>query len=421
MITLRKAVDLLSTSPTLAITERVAALRSAGREVVHFGFGQSPFPVHPLMQEAVRSHAARGEYLPVAGLLALREAIGRASSAAFGVEAPAAHVVVGPGSKQMLFSALAVLEGPLLLPAPCWVSYAPQAQLLGKEIHFVRTPRAEGYKLSADRLSEAARGLGAGQKILLLNSPQNPSGAVYSAGECEALAEVCRRESLVVISDEIYALNFFAGDCAASFARACPERTVVTSGLSKAFSSGGYRVGYAAVADAAMRPALQAMQAVASETYSCVAAPMQYGALAAYERPEVAGYVAACTRIHAATAAYLHRRFAAMGVNCPPAEGGFYLFPDFERQRARLADIGVADASALAARLLEECAVASLPASCFGVPDQSLALRVATVDYDGAAAYRAASAVDALDDAWVEAHCPQLPKGCDAVAEWLAG
>jgi aspartate aminotransferase len=399
-------------SATLAINQRARALRQAGHLVCHLGFGESPFPVPPPMVEALKAHAGEKAYLPGEGLPELREA-----AAAFlrrqGHELHAANILVGPGSKELLFDLLAILAGPVLVPVPAWVSYAPQAALLGKLFVPLETSRERGYRLAPETLAQACRAH-PGPKTLILNSPGNPTGTVYSPEDLEGLAEVCEREGVVVLSDEIYGLVTFVGGPAPSMATVLPSQTIITTGLSKAFAAGGWRLGLAALPDAlgALMPPLRAM---ISETFSAVSAPIQYGALPAFAYgPEIAAFVETTTAIHGAAGAFLYERFQALGLFCPRPEGAFYLFPDFKPYRETLAARGITTGAALAEALLNDAGVATLPGADFGMAPESLTLRIASVDYDGAEVLARFSEGAASEDLF-----PRLKAGADAIETFL--
>ena len=183
----------LKASATLAINQRVMQLRANGEEVYHFGFGQSPFPVPRAIQAALIDHADKNTYLPTRGLPELCEAIAVFYDEQCGCSVSPDQVVVGPGSKELIFQVLYLLQGPLLIPAPSWVSYGPQATLRGKEIVTIETRRKLGYRLQADELDQACRGSVDSQKILIFNNPNNPSGSSHSEQEIKDLAAMVSR------------------------------------------------------------------------------------------------------------------------------------------------------------------------------------------------------------------------------------
>ncbi|MEE4299622.1 MAG: aminotransferase class I/II-fold pyridoxal phosphate-dependent enzyme [Pseudomonadales bacterium] len=400
-------------SATLAINERARAMRSAGATVHHFGFGESPFPVPAPMREALIAHAGEKGYLPCEGLPALRHAAARFLTEQRSTPFAPEEIFVGPGSKELLYDLFAILDGPVLVPAPAWVSYGPQATLLRKRFVPIPTHREHGYRLRAEDLRAACR-QHEGQKLLVLNSPGNPTGTIHDRATLTALAEVCREEDVIVIADEIYALIDFRRTESVSMARLLPERTIVTTGLSKMFAAGGWRLGIAAVPEAlgAVHAPLRAM---ISETFSAVAAPIQHAAIPAFEYgPEIRAHVERAAEIHGAASSYVHGRFLAMGLDCPTPEGAFYLFPDFRRLRERLARNGIGDSKTLCVRLLEEAQLALLPSEAFFAAGSELAVRAAAVAFDGATLLD-----DHRRDAPAAAHFPALVAGCDALERFL--
>lgn len=417
----------LKESATLAINLTARGMRASGKTVAHFGFGQSPFPVHPKIQIALANNAHQKDYLPTRGLPALCDAIAAYYKQFFDYDLNKDLVLVGPGSKEMIFQALYILEGPVLVPAPSWVSYGPQINLRGKQIEAIVTQRENSYKLQASELEETCSRLGSGQKILILNNPSNPTGAVYTDQEVKELSDVARKNKVIVISDEIYSLINFSGREYVGFPKYYPEGTILTSGLSKSHAAGGYRLGFLALPEG-MESVCKGLSAMISETFSAVSAPIQYAALEAYCGDyDLMSYVKQCTKIHKACGEYLHTRFVEMGLNCPKPEGAFYLFPDFQNYKEKLASIGINSCKTLATELLDKAGVALLPGSDFYYPEEALGCRVATVDYDGDWVYQKSLeplhnphvSQHPLDQNFVEKHCPNLKWGADQIQAFL--
>jgi aspartate aminotransferase len=373
----------LHPSATLAIHERVAELRRAGRDVIHLGFGESRFSVHPHLVDALCRHAGRSGYLPVLGLPELRQAVAEFRCREFGTACSAEQIVIGPGSKLLLYSALLALEGDLLLPAPSWVSYAPQAQLAGKRVHWIPTRPIDGYLLQPTDLADTiarAREAGGEPKLLLLNSPNNPTGAVYPPQLLAELAEIVARERLLVLSDEIYALVTRDGSVPASMSGLLPESTLVFSGVSKDLSLGGWRLGYLQLPTGPAGELLVSrLRTIASETWSAVAAPIQYAALTAFaDDPDIAVYRRQCTQAHGVLIRELWNHVRKAGLDCPQPAGAFYIFPSFAPFRKELSRQGVSTSVQLAEFLLETAGLATLPGSAFGMPNDDLSLRLST-------------------------------------------
>ena len=369
-------------SPTLLINERVAAMRAQGRTIRHFGFGEAPFPAPPRLVEALREHAGAKGYLPVAGLPALREAALEHQCRHAGLDAEAFDVVVGPGSKLLLYAAQMAVPGPIMLPVPSWVSYAPQAAMLGhKVVHVPATLSDDGYHLEPEAVEAAFRraaGQGERPTKLLVNVPNNPAGLNITDENLRAIAHWCRDNAVALISDEIYGRVSYDGRYR-SPARHHPEGTIVTTGLSKHLSVGGWRLGVMLVPKA-MDGLFGRVCDIASETWSCVAAPVQHAAVEAYRgHPDVEAFVRDGCAIHGAVNGYVATRLREAGIDCPVPGGGFYTYPDFASR------LGHAFASALdlARALLDEEGIAVLPGTAFGEAEGSLRLRLAACDYDG--------------------------------------
>lgn len=419
-VSLNPDVINLKESSTLKINQLARKMRAEGKTVYHFGFGQSPFPVHQKIVDELKKHAHEKDYLPTLGLPELRKTISNYYKEEFGYHFKPEHILVGPGSKELLFQALYVLEGPVIIPAPSWVSYGPQVNVRGKHIMRVVTQYENNYKLQPDELENVCNTLPDDQKILIINSPNNPSGAVYSEAEVKALSEVARRRNVIVVSDEIYAMVDFKMERRKGFAHFYPEGTIVTAGLSKSHSAGGYRLGFLATSKE-LEPLITCLASLVSETFSAVSAPIQYSAVTAYSRDQdLLDYVDQCTKIHKAAGEYMAKRFNNMEASCPEPEGAFYILPSFDGYRKKLeAKFGGMDSQKFANICLEHANVAMLPGSDFYMPHYMLCCRVATVDYDGASVYKASLKASAIDDAFIEKNCPSIKAGLDSLENFL--
>lgn len=380
---LAPAASSVTPSATLAMNEAVAKRRAEGHEVIHLAFGQASFPLPPSLREALAEAATQTAYAPVLGLPALRQAIAAYLVRTRQMSVAAEQVVVGPGSKPLLYALLQVLDGDLLLPVPSWVSYAPQARLAGRRVIGVDTEPSDHHRLTPEALSEAvarARRDGANPRILLVNTPSNPTGGMFASADAEAIAGWAREAGVTLISDEIYAELAHGWREHVSPARFYPDGTIVTGGLSKAFSAGGWRLGYAAMPPTeAGRRAINALRALASELWSAASTPIQTAAVAAFApSAEIETYLRCAAHLHGIVTEILHETLVTLGVPCPRPAGGFYLYPDFAPWRAALAARGITTSQELASYLLEEWAIATLPGSEFGEPPQALRLRLST-------------------------------------------
>ena len=413
----------LGHSATLAINDRSRRLQREGRNIYRLGLGQSPFPVPKPVVEALRNHAHEKDYLPAHGLRELRDAVAGFHTKRDGIEARPDCVLVGPGSKELMFILQLVFYGELIVPTPCWVSYAPQAQIVGRTVRFIHTRRADKWRMTSDLLEQIC-----GQendryrpRILVLNYPGNPDGCSYTADELEQIAQVARKYELILLSDEIYGQLHHKGEHV-SIARFYPEGTIISSGLSKWCGAGGWRLG-----TFTFPPELdwlqETMSSVASETYTSVSAPIQYAAVSAFKgSAEIERYLWQARRVLAALGGRCVEILRDAGVSVYDPVGAFYLFLDFNGLGPNLVERGILDSSMLCERLLEETGVALLPGDAFGRPRQELTARLAYVDFDGARALTAGETValdQPLPDDFVERWCEKVVTAVRLLAEWV--
>jgi aspartate aminotransferase len=405
-------------SATVAINERSDALRADGRDIIKFGLGQSPFPVPEVVVQALRDHAHEKDYLPVKGLPALRDAVAAFHARRDGIEGRSGDdVLVGPGSKELLFLLQLVFYGDLVIPAPAWVSYAPQARIIGRTVRMVPTDRDNGWRLRPERLAQLCEEDEGRPRILVLNYPSNPTGLSFDAAQLHDIATIARQHQLVVVSDEIYGEVHHNG-AHVSLARFYPEGTIISAGLSKWCGAGGWRIG-TFFFPPQMRWLLDAMATAASETYTSVCAPIQYASVRAYDGgPEVEEYLQASRRVLRALGSWCSNALRSAGVGVDEPDGAFYLFPDFEPLRSLLEAKGIRTAEQLCAALLEHTGVAILPGTDFGRPHGELTCRLAYVDFDGAEAI--AHAEGELDLAWLKMHCPKVVEGIERMVAFVS-
>jgi aspartate/methionine/tyrosine aminotransferase len=364
------------------MNELVAARRAAGHETIHLGFGQASFPLPPPLRAALAAAAADTAYPPVLGQPALRAAIAGYLTRTRGVPVAPDQVGIGPGSKPLLFALLQVLDGDALVPVPSWVSYAPQVRLAGKRAIPVATDTADHLRLTPEALRAAAaraRHDGASPRLLVVNSPSNPTGGMLAEADVAAIAAWAREQGVTILSDEIYAELAHGWRPHVSPAASYPEGTVITGGMSKAFAAGGWRLGYAAVPPGAPgQRLLSALRALASEVWSGASAPIQAAATVAYAPDqELERFMRRAARLYGHATARLRAALVGAGAVCPAPAGGFYLYPDLAPWRAPLRALGIATGPELARHLLETWGMATLPATEFGERPDALRLRLA--------------------------------------------
>jgi len=357
-------------SATLAVDARAKALAAAGKDVVNFGVGEPDFPTPPAATQAALEAIRDGftKYTPAAGIGALRQAVADKLLRDNGLEYTPEEIVVSAGAKQSLYNAFQVLceEGDeVLIPSPYWVTYPEQVRLCGGVPVFVETDERAGYRLDAAALEAKVTPR---TRLLVLNSPSNPTGAVYPRETLEAVAEFVLRHDLWLISDEVYEKLVYHGARHVSPASLSPElkgRTVVVNGVSKAYAMTGWRIGFAA-APLPVAGAMADLQGHVTSNPNSIAQKAALGAL----RGD-AGAAAAMVAEFERRRDYMVGRLKAMpAFRTPEPEGAFYVFPTLGDIVGR--EVGgrlIRDGGDLALALLESAGVAVVPGAAFGRPD----------------------------------------------------
>lgn len=405
-------------SDTLLINEQSRSRESRGERIFKFGFGQSPFPVFGPAVEALAGHASSKAYMPVQGLPELRERVAIFHSEMDGCEWDAERVLVGPGSKLLLFALIKALPpAEILIPAPAWVSYAPQARMAGQTAVKLPARFETRWQITPEQLDEYCRQGGARLRLLVLNTPGNPTGLSPAPERQAALAEVARRHGVIVLADEIYGpLNH--GGAHRAFARDYPEGTVTTSGLSKWCGAGGWRLGVMQVPRTLGEGVMARLIGIASETWSSVTSPVQEAACVAYSStPALTDYLARQRAWLGCIGPWCAARLQAVEIRTHLPDGGFYLFPDFEAYREALAGRGITTSAELTTRLLAETGVALLPGSAFGCDPGQLTARLAYVDFDGSELL--ASDPRLVDLPMAHAALDRVREGIQSITDWL--
>ncbi len=400
-------------SETLLINQ-LSLLRAENKqEVFKFGFGQSPFPVPQKITDSLSTAAHRKEYMSVQGHLPLRQAIATFHNHMENKNWNADNIIVGSGSKIIIFSIMAAFDhAEIILPAPSWVSYEPQAKLLGHKVDWIATTFEDKWRLTPAALDDYCnrRDNPEVPLILVLNYPNNPTGQSFNSSELKALVLVMKKHKVIVIADEIYSLLTYKGS-QSSVVDYYPEGCIVTSGLSKWCGAGGWRLGFSYIPPELGENLFQGIIGVASETYSCAASPIQVAATTAYEEQQLADvFIKKQTQLLSQVNDYCTHALSKAGINVHPCTGGFYIFPDFSPFQTQLKSKGITTSTQLTVSIMDEIGVALLPGSAFGMPDESLTVRLAFVDFDGS---------QILDDSHVQAEFETVKKGIDNLCVWL--
>lgn len=391
-------------------------MQKSGQEVYHLAFGQSPFPIPTCFAVALGEAAYRNEYLPVAGIRELREAISDFHLKWDNIKHDPEQIVVGTGSKDLIFLTMTIFNGDIILISPGWTTYAPQARLAGKTPIIIQTSMETEWKVTPQQIQRAIEDTGTNSnRLMVLNYPGNPSGSTYTKSELEALSIVCRKYNIVVLSDEIYGHLTFDGSHH-SMAKVYPEGTLTTTGFSKWASAGGWRMGYIIVPKE-MPDILHMLHSAASQTYSCAPAPMQYALAKGLQHvTELETYVKQERSILQAVARYCASELAAVGVKSCASTGGYYLMPDFEVCRSGMALDGITTCQQMCEAILAQYQVSLLPGSAFLRDPQELTVRLCYVDFDG---QKAMECLDVVDMDFVAQCAPRVVEGISRLKQFV--
>ncbi|MFL2802574.1 MAG: pyridoxal phosphate-dependent aminotransferase [Paracoccaceae bacterium] len=406
----KKFVD-IKPSSTLSINELSKKIQNQGKKVFKFGLGQSPFPVPTILVNELKKHAHSKDYLDVSGLYELRDCIAKYHTNKNKVRYNADDVLIGPGSKELLFQCQMVFDGITLLPSPSWVSYAPQANFLGKKILWLQTTAKENWHITANLLEETCK-KNKENKLLILNSPNNPSGT--SSLYLEELAFIAKKYELIIISDEIYAELDFTGNYH-SITHFYPEGTIVSGGLSKWCGAGGWRLG-TMIFPQNLSLIRKAIRSVASETFTSVSAPIQYAAVKAYKTNHNE-FLKKCRKILNFVSSFLHEELCSVGIKALKPTGGFYILCDFSNVIKKSDNI-FSDQE-LSNLLLQKLGVASLPGSDFGLEKEKMILRLAFVDFDGEKALKYLIYKNKLEISDYKELFPMVYEGLLKIKNWV--
>jgi aspartate aminotransferase len=367
MIAVSKLAAAVTPSATLAAAAKARQLRAEGHRVFDFSLGEPDFntPEH-ICQAALRAmHEGHTHYTAAAGTPELRGAIARWYQKTYGLKVAAEQVIVSNGAKHSIHNALAATVGPgdeVIIPTPYWVSYSELVKMVGADYELVPTTVANRFKMTPSHLRAA---ITPRSKLLMINSPCNPTGSVYTSAELEGLADVVLDSNLAVLSDEIYEKLIFGDARATCFATLRPglaERTLTVSGVSKSYAMTGWRIGWT-VGPASV---IKAMGDIQSQETSSPSSISQYAALAALNGDQAC--VEKMRREFEVRRDLVIRRLSEMpGLRCPMPDGAFYAFFNVAASFGRMwAGVEVTDSDSFCRALLESAHVCLVPGSAFG-------------------------------------------------------
>tara|TARA_Y100000817_G_C16829168_1_gene532665 strand:- start:261 stop:1496 length:1236 start_codon:yes stop_codon:yes gene_type:complete len=396
----------LKPAATLAINEKCKKLREEGKKVFNFGFGGSPFSIPDKIVSALKNNAHKKEYLPSVGLKNLREAIAKYinqySNNDFGQE----DIIIGPGTKQLMFLLQLGFEGEFIFPTGSWVSYEPQAVIAQNKVHWIKTSRENNWFPKPEDIEKKIKSIKSKNIILFLNSPNNPSGAVCK--NLKEIAEVAKKHEIIVLSDEIYTQLQFDGKYS-SISEHYPEGTIISSGLSKWLGAGGWRLGFFAVPNK-LKNILEVIKVLSSESLSAVSAPIQYAAVEAFSNDHSI-YINETRKILFAVGNYVYNNLKSNKVLINPPQGGFYIMPEFLNSKFKTSGKMCDD-------ILKKTGVALLPGSDFGFKPNKMLTRLSYTDFDGETFLKNVIGSKKLDDDIIKKYAPNVVEGTKRLSEW---
>ena len=368
---LKNIVKNLEPSSTLKINEISRRLEEKGEKIYKFGFGQSPFQVPADVINELKNNAHQNKYLPMQGLSELREAVAKYTSVRKDYNYKSENVIIGPGSKELMFLLHILFEGDIILPAPSWVSYAPQAILGRNKIQSIQTKKENNWFPTGSDIEEVILKDVNKNYLLFLNSPNNPSGQICQ--NLEEISDIAKKYNLIILSDEIYSELSFEENFK-SISSFCPEKTIISTGLSKWCGAGGWRLGYFIIPDS-LNILKDSINVLASETFSAVSAPIQYAAISAYTNDH-STYINNSRNILKAIGNYVYENLKSNKVLINKPQGGFYLMPEFLNKKFNTS-------TEMCDNILKETGVALLPGSDFGFEKNKMLVRLSFTDFDG--------------------------------------
>ena len=360
---LAKRVQALTPSTTLAITAKAKELKDQGLDIIGLGAGEPDFntPQHIIDAATASMNEGQTKYTPSAGLLKLKEAIAAKLLRDQQLEYKPSEIIVASGAKHALYTLFQAIldEGDeVIIPTPYWVSYPEQVKLADGVPVYIEGKESNSFKITPEQLEAA---ITEKTKAVIINSPSNPTGMLYTAEELQQLGEICLKHDILIVSDEIYEKLVYGDHKHVSIAQLSPElkkQTVIINGVSKSHSMTGWRIGYACGEEALIK----AMTNLASHSTSNPTTTAQYGAIAAYEGSQEA--VEEMRQAFESRLNIIYDKLVAIpGISCIKPQGAFYLFPNVKEAAL---STGYSNVDEFAKGLLEEALVAVIPGSGFG-------------------------------------------------------
>ena len=404
---IKDIVKNLKISSTLRINEISKELESKGKEVFKFGFGQSPFKIPEDVINELRNNAFQNKYLPMQGLPELRDAVANYISSKKNHNYKAENILIGPGTKELMFLLQMLFDGEVILPTPSWVSYEPQAILGRNKVHWIETRRENNWFPTSSDIEKVVLPNKKKNYLLFLNSPNNPSGQICK--NLDEISKTIKKYNILVLSDEIYSELSF-DDNYKSISSYCPENTIISTGLSKWCGAGGWRLGYFVIPNELIR-LKKSLKILASETFSSVSAPIQYAAIAAHKNDHT-NYINKSRKILKLVGEYVYKNLKSNKILIDKPQGGFYLMPEF-------LDMKFKSSQEMCSSLLTDTGVVLLPGSDFGFSKDKLITRLSFTDFDGKEFMDNLPEKQNLDNSLMDKFAPKIVEGTKRLKAWV--
>jgi aspartate aminotransferase len=403
---LKNIVKGLEPSSTLKINEVSRQLEEKGKKIFKFGFGQSPFQIPLNIVDELKNNSHQNKYLPMQGLKELRQSVAKYTAIKKEYNYKSDNVIIGPGSKELMFLLHIIFDGDIILPAPSWVSYVPQAILGRNKIQPIQTTRENNWFPTGAEIEEVIIKDKNKNYLLFLNSPNNPSGQICE--NLKEISEIAQKYNLIILSDEIYSELSFEKEFK-SISNFCPEKTIISTGLSKWCGAGGWRLGYFIVPNS-LNILRDSINVLASETFSAVSAPIQYAAIKAYTSNHDE-YINNSKKILKAVGNYVYENLKSNKVLINKPQGGFYLMPEFLTKKFN-------SSSEMCDNILKETGVALLPGSDFGFDKNKMIARLSFTDFDGQNFMNKIKNNQEIDNSLIYKLAPKIVEGVDKLKNW---
>jgi len=396
----------LKSSSTLKINEISNKLESEGKKIYKFGFGQSPFQIPTDVIDELKNNAHQNKYLPMQGLIELRTAISKYANSQNNQNYKAENIIIGPGTKELMFLLQLLFDGDILLPTPSWVSYAPQALLGRNKVCWIETTSENNWFPTAKEIEKTILKNKDKNYLLFLNSPNNPSGQICN--NLKEISFIAKKYNILILSDEIYSeLSFNKGF--KSISEFYPEKTIISNGLSKWCGAGGWRLGYFIIPEA-LTELKNSIKNLASETFSSVSAPIQYAAIAAYNNNHNE-YINDSRSILKAVGEYVFENLKSNTISINKPQGGFYLMPEFLTQKFSTSE-------EMCSNILNETGVALLPGSDFGFSKERMITRLSFTDFNGGEFMQNIKKTKKIDINSISKFAPKIIEGTKKLKLW---